>query len=241
MLVPAGLTGAGSRGRAAVPHGPQAELKCVGYQPDGRGLRGHGVSAAGPRSRNPEKRQHKDHRAATRRRDADGQSPQPESGSREPGEGIRRPAKRPQRRGADGDWGESRDNADDSNRTYAALLLDMHDVPAGEEIPCLVLEEARRKAAVAVLPGSGQKVSAGLGGCFASSGRDIWRGEWGAARYGGNGERKRGTVKALSRFRRINEMQALLYMALFAAFTRFVVTVQNHRRLLAVTLAGVMV
>src|SRR5664280_253968 len=202
MLVPAGLTGAGSRGRAAVPHGPQAELKCVGYQPDGRGLRGHGVSAAGPRSRNPEKRQHKDHRAATRRRDADGQSPQPESGSREPGEGIRRPAKRPQRRGAVGDWGESRDNADDSNRTYAAVLLDMHDVPAGEEIPRLVPEEARRKASAAVLPGSGQEVPAGSGGCFAATGRDVRRGEWGGPDYGVNGERSRGGLKVLSYFRR---------------------------------------
>ena len=36
-------------------------------------------------------------------------------------------------------------------------------------------------------------------------------------------------------------MQVLLYMTFFAAFTWFVVTVQNHRRLMAVTLAGVMV
>ena len=36
-------------------------------------------------------------------------------------------------------------------------------------------------------------------------------------------------------------MQVLLYMAFFAAFTWLVVTVQNRRRLLAVTLAGVMV
>ena len=42
-------------------------------------------------------------------------------------------------------------------RTYAAVLLDMHNVPAGEEVPCLVPEEARTKAAVAVLPGSGGK------------------------------------------------------------------------------------
>jgi len=32
----------------------------VGYQPGSRRLRGHGVSAAGPRSRHPEKRQHED-------------------------------------------------------------------------------------------------------------------------------------------------------------------------------------
>src|SRR5208337_2271677 len=141
---------------------------------------------------------HEDHRATAGRRDPDGQSPQLESGSGEPGEGVRSPAKRPQRRGAAGDWGESRDNADDSNRTYAAVLLDMHDVPAGEEIPRLVFEEARRKAVVGVLPGSGQKVSAGIGGCFAASGRDLRRGEWGAARYDGNRERKRRTLKALS-------------------------------------------
>ena len=36
-------------------------------------------------------------------------------------------------------------------------------------------------------------------------------------------------------------MQALLYVTFFAALTWFVVTVQNHRRLMAVTLAGVMV
>ena len=36
-------------------------------------------------------------------------------------------------------------------------------------------------------------------------------------------------------------MQVLLYMVFFATFTWFVVTVQGHRRLLAVTLAGVMV
>jgi hypothetical protein len=39
----------------------------------------------------------------------------------------------------------------------------------------------------------------------------------------------------------MTEMQVLLYMAFFATFTWFVVTVQNQRRLLAVTLAGVMV
>src|SRR5271157_4702128 len=109
----------------------------MGYQPDGRGLRGHGVSAAGPRSRHPEERQHKDHRATAGRRDPDGQSPQPESGSSEPGEGVRRTAKGPQRRGAVGDWREGRDDADDSNRAYATVLLDMHDVPAGEKIPRL--------------------------------------------------------------------------------------------------------
>jgi len=36
-------------------------------------------------------------------------------------------------------------------------------------------------------------------------------------------------------------MQALLYIVSFTAFTWLVVTVQNRRRLLAVTLAGVMV
>ena len=36
-------------------------------------------------------------------------------------------------------------------------------------------------------------------------------------------------------------MQVLLYAAFFGAFTWFVVTVQNRRRLMAVTLAGVMV
>ena len=36
-------------------------------------------------------------------------------------------------------------------------------------------------------------------------------------------------------------MQALLYMVSFTAFTWLVVTVQNRRRLLAVTLVGVMV
>ena len=59
--------------------------------------------------------------------------------------------------------------------------------------------------------------------------------------YGGNGERKRGALNALSCLGRMTEMQVLLYMAFFATFTWFVVTVQNHRRLLAVTLAGVMV
>src|SRR5450755_2967775 len=42
-------------------------------------------------------------------------------------------------------------------------------------------------------------------------------------------------------FGRLKEMQVLLYVTFFAAFTWFVVTVQNHRRLMAVTLAGVMV
>src|SRR5208337_624883 len=148
--------------------------------------------------RNPEKRQHEDHRAATGRRDPDGQPPQPESGSGEPGEGVRRTAKRPQRRSAAGDRGEGRDDPDDTNRAHAPVLLDMHDVPSREEVPRLVPEEARRKVSVAVLPGAGQKVSAGPGGCCASSGRDVWRGEWGAARYDGNGERKRRTLKALS-------------------------------------------
>src|SRR5271157_5971736 len=50
-----------------------------------------------------------------------------------------------------------------------------------------------------------------------------------------------GTLKALSGFRRMREMQLLFYMACFGAFTWFVVTVQGHRRLLALTLAGVMV
>jgi hypothetical protein len=39
----------------------------------------------------------------------------------------------------------------------------------------------------------------------------------------------------------MKEMQALLYIVSFTAFTWLVVTVQNRRRLLAVTLAGVMV
>src|SRR5271165_2911589 len=170
----------------------------MGHQPDGRRLRGHGVPATGPRARNPEERQHEDRRATARRRDPDGKSPQPESGSGEPGEGVRRTAKRPQRRGAACDWGEGRNDPDDSDRAYATVLLDMHDLSAGEEIPRLVLAEARRKAAVAVLPGAGQKVPAGPGGCFAASGRDLRRGEWGSACYGGNRERKQRTLKALS-------------------------------------------
>jgi hypothetical protein len=39
----------------------------------------------------------------------------------------------------------------------------------------------------------------------------------------------------------MKEMHVLLYMAFSATFTWFVVAVQNQRRLLAVTLAGVMV
>src|SRR5664280_3258289 len=48
-------------------------------------------------------------------------------------------------------------------------------------------------------------------------------------------------TQGLECFGRLKEMQVLLYMTFFVAFTWFVVTVQNHRRLMAVTLAGVMV
>src|ERR1019366_6540628 len=48
-------------------------------------------------------------------------------------------------------------------------------------------------------------------------------------------------TQGLECFGRSKEMQVLLYMTFFAAFTWFVVTVQNQRRLMAVTLAGVMV
>src|ERR1035438_3238049 len=50
-----------------------------------------------------------------------------------------------------------------------------------------------------------------------------------------------GNTQGLECFGRLKEMQVLLYMTFVAAFTWFVVTVQNHRRLMAVTLAGVMV
>src|ERR1035438_2869747 len=50
-----------------------------------------------------------------------------------------------------------------------------------------------------------------------------------------------GSTQGLECFGRLKEMQVLLYVTFFAAFTWFVVTVQNHRRLIAVTLAGVMV
>src|ERR1039457_6856144 len=50
-----------------------------------------------------------------------------------------------------------------------------------------------------------------------------------------------GNTQGIECFGRLKEMQALLYVTFFAAFTWFVVTAQNHRRLAAVTLAGVMV
>ena len=53
------------------------------------------------------------------------------------------------------------------------VLLDLHNISAGKEIPQLVLEGTRRKAAVAVLPGAVQEVSAGFGGRSAPSGRNL--------------------------------------------------------------------
>src|ERR1035441_9455607 len=50
-----------------------------------------------------------------------------------------------------------------------------------------------------------------------------------------------GSNQRLEYFGRTKEMQVLLYMTFFAAFTWFVVTVQNRRRLVAVVLAGVMI
>jgi len=54
VLVPTGLTGAGARGRAALPHGPQTQFKRMGHQPDGRRFVGTEFQTAGPRARNPE-------------------------------------------------------------------------------------------------------------------------------------------------------------------------------------------
>src|SRR5208337_1640422 len=48
-------------------------------------------------------------------------------------------------------------------------------------------------------------------------------------------------TQGLECFGRLKEMQGFLYVTFFAALTWFVVTVENQRRLLALTLAGVMV
>src|ERR1035441_1050143 len=61
--------------------------------------------------------------------------------------------------------------------------------------------------------------------------RALWR-QW---------RKETGSTQGLECLGRTKEMQVLLYVTFFAALTWFVVTVQNHRRLMAVTLAGVMV
>src|SRR5664280_2450125 len=61
--------------------------------------------------------------------------------------------------------------------------------------------------------------------------RALWR-QW---------RKETGSTQGLECLGRTKEMQVLLYVTFFATFAWFVVTVQNHRRLMAVALAGVMV
>ena len=52
---------------------------------------------------------------------------------------------------------------DHTHRAYAAFLLDMYDVSAGAEIPCLVPEAPRRSSVAGALPGTCEEISPGTG------------------------------------------------------------------------------
>src|ERR1700683_3234973 len=128
MLVSAGLGGIGARGRATVPDRPEAEFERVGHKSNGGGFRRHRVSAPNTRTRHSQKCNHEDYRSTAWRRQCSDYSLVLKPGRGWSSEAVWSAAKRPQRRAAARSRGEGRGHTNDTYRSDAALLLDMHDV-----------------------------------------------------------------------------------------------------------------